>query len=543
MHNLTMLGRTLSAACFAFCSLSPVAEAGDLNVAVAGDVASLDPHVLNETFTLGILSNVMEGLIRRDHRLRIKPALATPWQQLNSRHWRFHLRRGVRFHDGRPFSADDVVFSFERARKPRSQLKSRLPGDARIVKVDRHTVDIHLSTPNPVLHTNWETLLIMSAGWARENGLEEPSQRQTLAGPLPVNGTGPFRVTHHRPGEKTVFERNRKWWQKPPHNLTSVTMHTVRNATTRTAALLSGQVDLVVPAPIRDLERIRRAAGFKIETGPELRTIFLNLDQFRATPLYGAPGSANPLRDARVRRAIYHAIDVDAIARTVMRGYATPAATLVSPIIHPGVAAIKRLPFNPARARKLLREAGYGDGFELPMDCPNDRYINDRQICLAIAGMLARIGIRVPLDIQTKSLFFAKVLSGGGYRSSFSLIGWTPGSLDAYDVLANVANCRDAAGNGARFNLGGYCNREVDRLTAMALIELDHGRRARLLNRAFEIIHEDAGFIPLHQQNLAWAMSSTVDVQVRADNQIHFHTIRKRATSESRSGASTQRPN
>ncbi|MFT7575795.1 MAG: peptide/nickel transport system substrate-binding protein [Alphaproteobacteria bacterium] len=484
----------------------------------------------------------MEGLVRRDAKLRLQPALATSWQQLSPLQWRFHLRRGVEFHDGSPFSADDVIFSFDRARGPQSQQRMRIPAGLRIEKVDQHTVDFHLATPNPILHVNWEALLIMSSRWARQHKLQRVSaiqqraddrdrnNRQHLPAPiLRANGTGPYRITYHRAGEKTLFARNSNWWSAQRAGFARIEMHTVRNPQTRTAALLSGQVDLIVPAPLSDLEHIDRTVGTKTITGPELRTIFLNMDQMRDTLVGATPGTENPLRDVRVRRAIHHAIDAEAITRVVMRGRAVVASSLMSPLVHPGVSAIQRLAYDPTRARELLADAGYRDGFTLPMDCSNDRYLNDAAICQAVAGMLGNVGIRVALNIQPKSLFFAKVLSGGGYNSAFSLIGWTPSALDGSNVLTNVALCRDAKGNGARFNLGGYCNRNVDRLLASVMAEPSQTRRAETLTKALQLIHSDVGFIPLHQQTLAWAMSTGINATVRADNQIRFSLIRPHA--------------
>ncbi|MBU2531926.1 MAG: ABC transporter substrate-binding protein [Alphaproteobacteria bacterium] len=505
---------------------------GVLRIGVQGKLLSLDPHVHNETFSLGVLSNSFEGLVRRDQDLRLQPGLAERWQQITPLHWRFHLRRGVRFHDGSEFTATDVLFSYNRALQPHSQQRSRLPKGARFVEVDSHTVDVHLISPNPVLHADWENLLIMSASWAKSHGVAMAGAAWDPATALPANGTGPYVITYHRTGELTRFERNPHWWGRraaPDAGFETVRMYAIGVAQTRTAALLSGQVDVIMPAPIQDLARFERTPGFRTETGPELRTIFLNMDQMRARLVVGQGTSIpNPLLDRRVRLAIDHAIDEATIARVIMRGRARPTASLVSPQVLPGVGAIKRRRFDPEFARELLRQAGYADGFDLPMDCPGDRYVKDREICEAIAHMLTTVGIRVALNVQMKSLFFAKVLSGGGYDSAFNLLGWTPGAIDGRNVLAHVAGCRDAAGNGARFNLGGYCNPEVDRLATEALIEPDAARREAMLTRAFQIIHDDVGFIPLHQQTLAWAMREEIEAVVRADNQIRFGLIRRR---------------
>lgn len=530
------LGVYLLAAILFSAAIPSTGIAKSLRAAVQGSIASLDPHILNETFSLGILSNVMEGLVRRDANLNLQSGLATHWEQLTPKHWRFHLRRGVRFHDGAPFTAEDVIFSFKRAQGPLSQQISRIPPRTRIEAVNTHTVDFHLMDPNPILHADWEALLIMSSRWARAHGLADAGGTPLPGSSLPANGTGPYRVQSFEAGQTLRLKRNTDWWGGGAHrrDFDSVDLHTVRIAQTRTAALLSGQVDLIVPAPLPDLARIAATDGLTVITGPELRTIFLNMDQIsRALPEQEA-GAENPLRDIRVRRAIYQAINVEAIRRHIMRGRATLASTLISPAAHAGANEIARLPFDPAAARQLLKAAGYGDGFTLPMDCPNDRYVNDGAICEAVAGMLAKVGIRVLLNLQTKSLFFSKVLASGGYSSAFNLIGWTPGAIDGLNVLNNVALCRDEIGNGGRFNLGGYCNRDVDRLAAQAAVEMDAKVRSDMITRALKIIHDDVGFIPLHQQSLSWAMSRKIETQVRADNQIRFELIRLRDRQQAR---------
>ena len=430
------------------------------------------------------------------------------------------------FHDGSPFSADDVVFTFERARMAGSQMKGRIPDGAQFSAVDRYTFDVHLTEPNPVLPADWESLLIMSRQWAVRHGLTAPMASADPTPALPANGTGAYRVLSHEPGRIMRFERNDAWWGRDARMVEQVDLFTLENAQTRTAALLAGQVDVIVPAPVQDLVRFSKTPGFKTLTGPELRTIFLNMDQMRETLVGAAPGTPNPFKDRRVREAVSHAIDIDTIRRVVMRGQSVPAASLVSPLVLPGIAKIDRRAHDPVRARRLLEAAGYAGGFDVEMDCPNNLYVNDEQICLAVVQMLANVGIRVRLNSQPKALYFKKVLSGGGYDSAFNLLGWTPGAIDAWNVLHNLARCRDAAGNGARFNLGGYCNDDIDRLTRQALTEGVTERRDQLMLKAFRIIHEDVGFIPLHQQALAWAMSARIKTAVRADNQIKFDTIR-----------------
>ena len=317
-----LASHAISAALLLSIFFPTVCSAKPLRIAVQGSLASLDPHLSNETFSLGILSNVMEGLIRRDHELRIQPGLATHWEELAPKHWRFHLRRGVTFHDGSAFSADDVVFSMKRARGPLSQQISRVPAGMTVRKIDAFTVDFLLQQRDAAPHRDWEALLIMSADWARRHGMSDAGATPLQADGPAINGTGAYRVLSHQAGQTLRLERHEAWWGAPLYqrDFKRVDLHTVRIAQTRTAALLSRQVDLITPAPLEDLQRIASTAGLKVVTGPELRTIFLNMDQMSATLAGNSPSIGNPLRDVRVRRALYHAIDAEAITRYVMRG-------------------------------------------------------------------------------------------------------------------------------------------------------------------------------------------------------------------------------
>jgi peptide/nickel transport system substrate-binding protein len=422
------------------------------------------------------------------------------------------------------------VFSAERARADGSQIKSRLPADAKVVKVDDHTVDFVLASPNPILHYEWDTWYIFSKKWAEKVGAVAPqSATATSLNPwaLTANGTGPFKVESHQPGVKTVFKPNPDWWGKPEHNLTEVIFTTIKSDATRVAALLSGEIDMMDPVPVQDVDRVKNNATTNVLTGPELRTIFLNMDSFRDELLYSNVKGKNPFKDARVRRAFYQAIDIEAIKSKVMRGMSAPSAILISPLLFSRSGEFKRHPYDPDAAKKLLADAGYPNGFEVAMDCPNDRYVNDEGICQAVTAMLARAGVKVTLNAMSKARYFEKAGPTNKYDSSFNLLGWTPGSFDSWNVLANIAGCRDAAGKGAQFNYGGYCNPKVDALAKEILVENDTKTRDDLIAQAFKIVHEDAGLIPLHQQALVWGVSKKVDIVQRADNQILFYWARK----------------
>jgi peptide/nickel transport system substrate-binding protein len=512
--------------------LAPVSPAGAVTFRYAfqGDLNSLDPYSLNETFTLGALGNVMEALTKRDKDLKIIPGLATSWEVLDPLHWRFHLRHNVKFQDGSPFTADDVVFSAERVRADGSELKTRLPADAKVVKVDDYTVDFLLSSPNPILHYEWDTWYIMSKKWAEKVGALKPqSATATAIAPwaLTANGTGPFMVVSHQPGVKTVFKQNPNWWGKKEHNLDEVVFTTIKSDSTRVAALLSGEIDMMDPVPVQDIARVKSNPGTDVMTGPELRTIFLNMDSRRDELLYSDVKGKNPFKDPRVRKAFYQAIDIEAIKTKVMRGAATPSALLISPLLFSRAKEFHRWPYDPAAAKKLLAEAGYPNGFAITMDCPNNRYVNDEAICQAVVVMLNRIGVKATLNAMPKAKFFEKAGPTDKYDSSFNLLGWTPGSFDSWNVLANITHCRDANGKGGPFNYGGYCNPKVDALADKILVEVDTKKRDDMIAQAFRMIHDDAGLIPLHQQALAWGVSRKIKIVQRADNQILFYWVQK----------------
>jgi peptide/nickel transport system substrate-binding protein len=507
---------------------TPTAET--LRFAYQTDVNTLDPHGLNETFSLGFQGNFYEGLTRRAPDLTIEPSLATHWELLEPNRWRFHLRQGVTFHDGSPFTADDVVFSAERTLADGSDLKTRLAGVVEVVAVDDLTVDFVTEAPNPVLHAEWDTWYIMDRAWSEANGAAKPTNVADQTGAyahLNVNGTGPFILQSREPDIRTTAVPNPNWWDTPEHNLTEIVFQPIGNDSTRIAALLSGEMDMVYPVPIQDVPRVATTPGITALTGPELRTLFLGLDQDRDELLHSSVTGTNPFKDRRVRLALYQAIDMDAIVERIMRGQATPATTMVAPGVQGFPEDLERHPYDPEAAKALLAEAGYPDGFRVTLDCTNDRYVNDEAICQALAGMLARVGIEVDLLAQTRSLYFAKVLAQSGYDTSLYMLGWTPGSFDSWNTLYNLVHSRTADGAGT-FNLGGYSNPEIDRLTSRILVETDPASRAELIDQAWRLLHDDVGYIPLHQQALAWGTAEGVEVAQRADDLFAWRHVVKR---------------
>jgi peptide/nickel transport system substrate-binding protein len=507
-------------------TLAPGAHARTLRFAFQGELKSVDPYQINESFSLSVNSAVYEGLTRRGPDMKIQPCLATSWEQLDPLHWRFHLRKGVKFHDGEDFTADDVVFSAARVRGPGSDLKGRIPADAQVVKVDDYTVDFILKTPDPLLINEWESWGIFSKKWAEEHGATEATAMNATTPPyaaLHANGTGPFILVSHEPGVKTVWRRNPNWWDKPRHNLDEVVFTPIPNAATRVAALLSGEIDWMDPVPLNDQARVNANPGTEVLAGPEIRTIFLGMDQFRDELGHSNVKGKNPFKDVRVRKAFYQAIDEDAINRKVMRGQATPSALMIAPSLFSESKDFKRFPFDPEASKKLLAEAGYPDGFEVQMDCPNDRYVNDEQICQAVVGMLARVGVKVDLNAEPKSKFFAAISAAGGFDSSFYLLGWTPTTLESFNVFQYIMGCRDPKTNWGGNNVGDYCNPMVDALAKAALQQPDEHKRDDIFKQAWQIsLFDDVAYIPLHQQALAWGVSKKTHVIQRPDNYYIF---------------------
>jgi len=505
------------------------AQAETLRYAFQSSINSFDPHALNETFTLGFHGNIYEGLTRRTPELEIEPALAVSWEMVEPTRWRVKLREGVTFHSGHAFTADDVIFSFERASSEASDMNGKVGSIEKVVKVDDHTVDFITDAPDAILHAEWDTWYIMSRPWAEEVGALEVA---SVAGEREhhttrhANGTGPFRLVSYDPDGQTLLEPFEDWWDEPEHNLTQVVFQPISQTSTRVAALLSGEVDVAEPIPLQDIQRVNDNPGTRALTGPELRTIFLGMDQARDELTYSNIKGKNPWQDPRVRKAMYQAIDIDAIHQVVMRGQSLPSAAMLAPGLVGFPEELARHPHDPEAAKALLEEAGYPDGFSLRMNCPNDRYVNDEAICEAVVAMLARVGIQVDLLAETRSLYFAKVLAQGGYDTDFYLLGWTPSSFDSHNVLYNLVATRDPDRGRGTTNLGGYSNSRVDELTDLIQTETDSEARLELIREAWQIVHDEVGYIPLHQQALAWGVREGVEVVQRADNQFVWRHVR-----------------
>jgi peptide/nickel transport system substrate-binding protein len=505
--------------------LAGLAHAKTFRVADQGDALSMDPHSLNETLQISTLKNIYEPLVMQDKQLKLVPALATKWSQIDATTWRFELRKGVNFHDGTPFTADDVVFSLNRTQVDGSDFKSYTNDVKEVKRVDSHTVDVITKVPFPILPDVFSGVLIMSKKWCEENRAEKPVDKRKgveNTASFKANGTGPFRLKSRDPGVRTVMVRNLNYWDKVESNVDEVIFTPIGNDATRVAALASGEIDMMQPVPVQDVARLSQNPNLKVLQGPELRTIFLGMDQARPELLYSNVKGKNPFKDVRVRKAFYQAIDIEAIKTRIMRGASNPTALMVGPGINGFVPELnKRLPFDPEASKKLLAEAGYPSGFEVKMNCPNDRYVNDGEICQAVASMLARVGVKVNLEAESKGTYFPKILSR---NTSFYLLGWTPATYDAHNALNALMASPNASGRG-QFNLGSYSNARLDELTGLIASETDRAKRNAMIAETFKIHAEEVGHLPLHQQSLAWGMRKNVELVQLPDNVNNFKWV------------------
>ena len=503
---------------FAAVLTAGAAQAETLRWANDGDVLTLDPYAHTESFTAAFLHHIYEPLVRRDADLKFEPALAMSWEIVEPTRVRFTLREGVTFQNGNPFTADDVVASITRMLDPDSRSRGNLSSVEKAEKVDDLTVDMVLKEPSPLLLNDLSGVFIMDKEWMEENDALAPGNTSTGAVTYASDhamGTGPFALESRTPDAKTVLTANPNWWDEPEHNIDTIEFTPIGSDATRVAALLSGEVDVITPSPLQDTQRLEAADGINVLQDPELRTIMLGLNH-GDDELDAAPGTGfNPTKDVRVREALWRAIDMDAIVAKVMRGKARVAGLMIAPPITGYVAEDDVKPeFDPAKAKALLEEAGYGDGFTMGLDCSNDRYVNDEEICLAIASMWKAIGIDVKLTAQTKGNHFPKVDNG---ETDAYLIGWaTLPAMDGYSPLRAMLATRDGSMGGN--NPNGYSNTRIDELAVAAASEIDEEKRLAMISEAMRIARDDIAFIPLHQQPLSWAASDKVELIQFPDN-------------------------
>ncbi|MEO8806748.1 MAG: ABC transporter substrate-binding protein [Burkholderiaceae bacterium] len=514
-----------SAALLAALSLG-TAQAQTLRWASQGDAQTMDPHSQNESMTNAMNGQVYEALVNYDKKLGMDTILAASYQMVSPTLWRFKLRPNVKFADGTPFTADDVVFSVLRAREGTSDIKVYANAVGEPKKVDALTVEFNLKDFNPVFLEHLSTIQIMSKAWCEKNKAVKPidfKNKEEGFASLNSNGTGPFILVSRAPDTKTVYKRNPNWWGKFEGNVQDVIYTPIKNDATRTAALVSGEIDFVLdPAPT-DVDKLRNTSGVKVIDGPENRIVFIGMDQSRDELLYSSVKGKNPFKDIRVRQALYDAIDIDTLKTKLMRNQAYPTGGITpSPLAAFNDPEIEqRRPFNLDGAKKLMADAGYAEGFEVTLDCPNNRYINDEKICLSLAAMWARLNVKVRVNGMPRAVYFPKVQK---YDTSMYMLGWGGASTDAESTLTPVLRNKGEGGVGA-WNFGQYTDAKLDELAAASSKEADPKKRQELIKAALKQHNAMVHNLPLHRQVIPWAARQNVEVVHRADNWLEWRWV------------------
>jgi peptide/nickel transport system substrate-binding protein len=503
--------------------------AQELRVGLASEPTAMDPHFHNLSPNNSLLTHIFESLVDQDERQRLQPGLAESWKAIDDTTWEFKLRRNVKFHDGTPFTADDVVFTFERAPNVEGSPSSFgiYTKGKTVTKVDDHTVRIKTAAPYPLMPNDVSQVFVVS----KKHGAGAKTADYN-SGKAAI-GTGAFRFAEYAPGNRIVVQRNKLYWGKlAPWE--RVVFRPIKSDPSRVAALLAGDVDLIDEVPSTDMERLKKDERVSIAQVVSNRVIYLHLDHWRDdSPFVKAKdGGAirNPLRDRRVRVAISKAIDRDAIVERVMEGLAIKAGQLLPEGFFGVSPKLKPMAFDPEGAKKLLAEAGVPNGFRLTIHGPNDRYPNDAKICEAVGQMLSRLGIDTQVSTMTRSVFFRDASTGSpekGPKFSFILVGWGSGTGEASSPLKSLLASYDRDKGMGASNRGRYSNPEVDKLIGEALATVDDARRQNLLARATEIAIEDVGIIPLHYQVNTWAMRKGFDYAARTDEYTLAMGVRK----------------
>ena len=500
--------------------LSFAANAADLRVGLQSEPSSIDPHYHNLGPNNGFATHIFGALVGSDENQQHYPDLAVSWKPIDDTTWEFKLRQGVKWHDGSPFSADDVLFTVERAQNvpnSPSSFVTYLKGKT-FSKIDDYTVHIKTEKPYPLMPNDMTTVKIISAKAGKGASTEDYNSGKAAI------GTGPYKFVEWVPGDRIVLERNDDYFGTKAA-FDKVTFKPIKSGPARISALLAGDVDFIDNVPPLDVARLKKDNSVQLSGGPSNRVIYLHMDQFRedSPHIKAKDGGAikNPLMDVRVRKAISMSINRDAIVDRVMEGVAVKAGQLLPAGFHGVSDKMKPEAYDPKMAKKLMAEAGYPDGFKMVVHGPNDRYINDAKIAEALAQMLNRVGIDASVETMTKAVYFKRASRGGPDKSpefSFMVLGWGAGSGEASSPLKALLHTYDKSKGLGAANRGRHTDAEVDKLVQQALATVDSDARGKLLAAATEKgVGENYGVIPLHYQVNTWAAKAGYKYQPRTD--------------------------
>ncbi|MEO8154565.1 MAG: ABC transporter substrate-binding protein [Rhizobacter sp.] len=494
-------------------------QAQTVTIGLAADITSMDPHYHLLTSNQNVVEHVFNRLIERDDQLRMVPGLALSWRTVDPLTWEFKLRPNVKFHDGSPFTADDVAFSIERIPTIKDS-----PGSfavytkaiTNITVVDPLTIRLKTAAPYPLLPAEMGTFAIVS-----KKAATGASSADFNSGKAAV-GTGPYKLVRYARGDKIELVRNESFWGKKPQ-IEKLTFKVLTNDAARVAALLSNDVQVIDGLPVADINRLSANTELTVVRRAGTRLIFLNMDQFRdqspfVTDKDGKPMTVNPLKDARVRHAISKAIDREQIRTQVMEGASRPTGQLMIPGLPGYSEALKVEPVDIEGAKKLLAEAGYPNGFGITIHGPNNRYVQDDQILQTVAQMLSRVGIKASVAAQPSAMFFP---GQAKHSYSLSLSGWGSGTFEGSSPLRSLLSAEDKAKGFGAVNAGKYYNAKMEEVLQKALVTLDESGRDKLLAQATEIVIADQAIIPIHHQVNLWATRKNIVFSGRADERTY----------------------
>ena len=516
MRHRCLAVLSLLLACIAL-PLPAAGQAKTLRFASAFDPQSMDPHALALLYQTRVVTQIYEGLVNRGKDYQLEPSLATSWEMVNATTWRFKLRPGVKFHDGTPFTAEDAVFSIERALDKSSQRKNQMLGIAGARKVDAATVDVSTTAPDAVLPDKLFLVAMMSKAWCEKNSVVRPQDynaKQETFAVRNANGTGPFMLVRYEADVRIHLKANPGWWGRSTAalagqfgggNLDEALYQVIQADATRLAALASGQVDFVIDPPFQDLVRLKGDKALKVSEVDDIGTQYFALNQ-HSTELPGSDiKGRNPFKDVRVRRAVQLALDTDLIVKQVLRGEGTVTGSFVSPLVDGHLPEFETRPkADAAAARALLKEAGYANGFSLQMDCVNVAW--RAAVCQAAASMLEKVGIRASLVTSPSSVFFPKLSQGTGSLLEF---GWSA-TPDPWNILQSLVRSNDGLTAGA-FNAGRFSNPKLDALIDALRIEPNLGKRRQMAGDALRILSAELPLIPLYRRQHNWVMRLNVE--------------------------------
>lgn len=523
MHNLR---RSVAAAALMLGMTLGAAQAQEFRLAMSSPPSSIDPHFFNLFSNINVSDHMFETLVKMDPDSKPVPGLAESWRLVDDTTWEFKLRRGVKFHDGSEFTAEDVAWSIDRI-----PLIANSPGrfdsytKAIVSKqiVDPYTIRFKTVSPYPLMLPDLTAVFIVSKK-ATAGPLPQGLASEDFASGKGVVGTGPFKFVRFQRDDRVELERNEAYWG-PKAAWSKVTLRFIAADPTRVAALLSGDVDAIENVPTADLKRIRENQNLNFFSKVSHRMIYFNLDQREKSPHVfdadGKPLDRNPLRDVRVRKALSMAVNRDAIKDRLMEGLSLPTANLVPPTLFGHNPTLKPV-FDADGAKKLLTEAGYPNGFSLTFHGPNNRYVNDDQIMQTIAQMWARIGVKARVDAMPLSVYFGRASKK---EFSVTLVGWGAQTGEASSPLRSLIACENKEKGFGALNYPSYCNPKMDAVLEEGLRTVDDKKRLGLFQEAVKMVVDDAVLVPIHHQVTTWAAKRTIDYVGRTDERTYAHAF------------------